>query len=67
VTTAPIVFGVGISTPDQAKAAAAVGDGIIVGTALVRRVLEASGPAEAASSLAQAVSEIAAALRSATS
>jgi tryptophan synthase alpha chain len=67
VTTAPIVFGVGISTPDQAKAAAAVGDGIIVGTALVRRVLEASGPTEAASSLAQAVSEIAAALRSVTS
>lgn len=64
VTEAPIVFGVGISTPDQAKAAAAVGDGIIVGTALVRRVLEASNPDEAAEKLAEAVREIAGALRS---
>ncbi|HVR31348.1 MAG TPA: tryptophan synthase subunit alpha [Acidimicrobiia bacterium] len=63
VTDAPIVFGVGISTPEQAKAAAEVGDGIIVGTALVRRVLESSDPSDAASKLAAAVSEIAAALR----
>ena len=64
VTDAPIAFGVGISTPDQAKVAAQVGDGIIVGTAMVRRVLEASDPSEAASSLSKAVGEIAAALRS---
>lgn len=63
VTDAPIVFGVGISTPDQARAAAAVGDGIIVGTALVRRVLEASDPAAAVASLTTAVAEIAEALR----
>ena len=63
VTDAPIVFGVGISTPGHAKAAAQVGDGIIVGTALVRRVLESSDPSDAASQLAAAVSEIAAALR----
>jgi tryptophan synthase alpha chain len=63
VTDAPIVFGVGISTADQARAAAQVGDGIIVGTALVRRVLEASGPSEASAGLRQAVAEIAAALR----
>jgi len=37
----PIVFGVGISTPEQAAAAALHGDGVIVGTAIVRRVLEA--------------------------
>lgn len=64
VTDAPIVFGVGISTADQARAAAAVGDGIIVGTALVRRVLESGSPDEAAEKLADAVREIAAALRS---
>jgi tryptophan synthase alpha chain len=64
VTDAPIVFGVGISTPEQARAAAAVGDGIIVGTALVRRVLESSDPSDAAASLAAAVEEVAAALRS---
>jgi tryptophan synthase alpha chain len=38
----PIVFGVGISTPTQARAAARHGDGVIVGTAIVRKVLEAS-------------------------
>jgi tryptophan synthase alpha chain len=64
ITDAPIVFGVGISTPDQARAAAAVGDGVIVGTALVRRVLESSDPVDAATKLASAVGEIAAALRS---
>lgn len=63
VTDAPIVFGVGISTPDQARAAAEVADGIIVGSALVRRVLEAEDVGEAADSLRTAVSEIAAALR----
>lgn len=41
VTEAPLVFGVGISNPEQAAAAAAVGDGVIVGTAIVRRVMEA--------------------------
>ena len=63
VTAAPIVFGVGISTPDQARAAAQVGDGIIVGTALVRRVLEAKDPSDAADQLSSAVADIAAALR----
>jgi tryptophan synthase alpha chain len=37
----PLVFGVGISGPAQAAAAARVADGVIVGTALVRRVMEA--------------------------
>lgn len=63
VTEAPIVFGVGISTPDQARAAAQVGDGIIVGTALVRRVLEATDPSDAGKQLNSAVADIAAALR----
>lgn len=43
----PIVFGVGISTPDQAGAAALHGDGVIVGTAIVRRVLESRTANEA--------------------
>ena len=37
----PVVLGVGISTPGQAAEAARVADGVIVGSALVRRVLEA--------------------------
>lgn len=56
----PIVFGVGISTPDQAAAAAEHGDGVIVGTAIVRRVLEASNAAEAAAELSGFVRELAA-------
>jgi tryptophan synthase alpha chain len=43
VTDVPIVFGVGISNPEQASAAAKAGaDGVIVGTALVEKVLEAA-------------------------
>jgi tryptophan synthase alpha chain len=63
VTDAPLVFGVGISTPEQARAAGQVADGIIVGSALVRRVLEADSADAAASSLTDAVGAFAAALR----
>ncbi len=35
-TTLPICIGFGISTPEQARAAAALGDGVIVGSAIVR-------------------------------
>lgn len=35
-TTLPICIGFGISTPEQAKAAAALGDGVVAGSALVR-------------------------------
>jgi tryptophan synthase alpha chain len=42
LTDAPIVFGVGISNPAQAAAAARAGaDGVIVGTALVAKTLDA--------------------------
>lgn len=62
-TDLPLVLGVGISTPGQAAAAAALADGVIVGTALVRRVLEASDPRSAASELTAAVAEFSAAVR----
>jgi tryptophan synthase alpha chain len=61
VTDIPVVLGVGISNPEQAATAAALADGFIVGTALVRRVLESSGPEEAAESLATVVREMSAA------
>ncbi|HEY0931511.1 MAG TPA: tryptophan synthase subunit alpha [Gemmatimonas sp.] len=35
-TSLPICIGFGISTPEHAKAAAALGDGVVVGSALVR-------------------------------
>ena len=64
LTDIPIVFGVGISTPEQARAAGQVGDGVIVGTALVRRALEAGSAPEAARSLSEAVTAISAAIAS---
>jgi tryptophan synthase alpha chain len=36
LTDAPVALGFGISTPDQVAAAAAVADGVVVGSALVR-------------------------------
>ena len=47
VTDLPVLLGVGVSTPDQAVGAASVSDGVIVGSALVRRLLEGGGPEEA--------------------
>jgi tryptophan synthase alpha chain len=48
VTDKPVLLGVGISTPAQAAEAAAHADGVIVGSALVRRLLDGGGPEEAA-------------------
>lgn len=59
----PIVFGVGISTPDQAAAAARHGDGVIVGTAIVRKVLEAPSSTEAAEGLSMLVRDLADSVR----
>lgn len=44
ITSIPVVLGVGISTPDQAAAAAGLADGVIVGSALVAEVLEGGAP-----------------------
>jgi tryptophan synthase alpha chain len=42
-TDVPILVGFGISGPDQVRGVAAVADGVIVGSALVRRIAEAAG------------------------
>ncbi len=58
VTDVPVLIGVGISTPEQALAATKHADGVIVGTAVVRRMLEGQGPlgvAEYAASLRKAL------------
>jgi tryptophan synthase alpha chain len=44
VTDKPVLIGVGVSTPQQAAEAAADADGVIVGSALIRRLLEGAGP-----------------------
>lgn len=48
VTDRPVLVGIGISTGDQAAEVATVADGVIVGSAVVRRLLEGGGPASVA-------------------
>jgi tryptophan synthase alpha chain len=43
VTDRPVLLGVGISTPEQAAAASQFADGVVVGSALVRRLLDGGG------------------------
>jgi tryptophan synthase alpha chain len=53
-TAVPVAIGFGISSPDQAAAAAAAGaDGVIIGTRLVRAAGEADDPGAAVSDLVQ--------------
>jgi tryptophan synthase alpha chain len=51
-TDKPVLIGVGVSTPDQARALCEHADGVVVGSALVRRLLAGGGPEEAASVVA---------------
>jgi tryptophan synthase alpha chain len=53
VTDRPALLGVGISTPEQAKEAAGYADGVVVGSALVRRLLQSGGPDEAGAFVAE--------------
>jgi len=53
VSDLPICAGIGISTPDQAREACQVADGVVVGAALVRRLLDGAGPEGAAAFVGQ--------------
>jgi tryptophan synthase alpha chain len=44
VSDRPVCVGIGISTPEQAAQVCHVADGAVVGSALVRRLLEGAGP-----------------------
>ncbi len=48
VTKLPVCVGIGVSTPEQAVDVCRVADGVVVGSALVRRLLEGAGPDGAA-------------------
>lgn len=48
ITDVPVLVGVGISNPAQAVEVCEVADGVVVGSALVRRVLETRSPEAAA-------------------
>jgi tryptophan synthase alpha chain len=58
-----LVFGVGISTPQAAATACEVGDGVIVGTALVRRALASADTGGSFDEITAFVGELAEAVR----
>lgn len=66
-TDLPVVTGFGIRTPQQAAAAGAAGDGVVVGSALVDRIAESAEKGEEAEQIAGEteafVASLAAALR----
>jgi tryptophan synthase alpha chain len=53
VTDVPVLVGVGVSNVDQARAVCEEADGVVVGSALVRRLLEGAGPDGAAAFVAE--------------
>lgn len=63
VTDLPIGVGLGVSTREQAAEVAGFADGVIVGSALVRRLLEADTPHGGLRALAELTAELAAGVR----
>ena len=62
-TTLPIAVGLGVSTGDQAAEIAAYADGVIVGSAFVRRVLDAASDEAAIEAVSDLAKELAAGVR----
>ena len=54
-TELPVAVGIGVSTPEHAAEVASYADGVIVGSALVRRVGEAKDPAKGAGELVRSL------------
>jgi tryptophan synthase alpha chain len=52
-TDTPVLIGVGISTAEQAREVVAVADGVVIGSALVHKLLEGAGPEGAAAFVAE--------------
>jgi tryptophan synthase alpha chain len=63
VTDLPICVGLGVSTGAQAAQVAAFADGVIVGSALVRCLVDAPTPAEGLTALRALTAELAAGVR----
>lgn len=66
VTALPVCVGLGVSTGAQAAEVARYADGVIVGSAFVKALLDADSPAQAASNVAKLASELANGVRSRT-
>ncbi|MEI6620352.1 MAG: tryptophan synthase subunit alpha [Actinomycetes bacterium] len=62
-TNLPVCVGLGVSTAAQAAEIAAYADGVIVGSAFVRALQEASSPAAGAAAVAHLAGELAAGVR----
>jgi tryptophan synthase alpha chain len=63
VTDLPVAVGLGVSTGEQAAEIAAYADGVIVGSAFIRLVLDAPGIDEAERAVAGLAGELAAGVR----
>lgn len=63
VTTLPVCVGLGVSTGEQAAEVAKYADGVIVGSAFIRAVLEADNPAQARESVGRLARELAEGVR----
>lgn len=63
VTSGPVCVGLGVSTPEQAAEVARYADGVIVGSAFVRLVLESKDPAGATAAVADLAARMATAVR----
>lgn len=66
VTDQPVAVGLGVSDGAQAADVAAFADGVIVGSALVRRLLDADSEAAGVRSVGELAGELAAGVRSAS-
>ncbi len=58
VTDLSVLVGIGVSTPEQARDICQVADGVIVGSAVVRRVLDGASPEEVGEFIAELRSAI---------
>jgi len=63
LTDLPVCVGLGVSTGDQASEVAGYADGVIVGSAFVRRILQAETPAEARERVRALATELAEGVR----
>ena len=64
-TQLPVVVGFGVSNPDQAREVAALADGVVVGSAIVKRIAEFAGKPEMPELVADFVRPLAAAVKQA--
>ena len=59
VTDLPVAVGLGVSTAEQAAQVAGYADGVVVGSAFVRRLLEADDPASGVAAVGRLAAELA--------